>query len=134
MRIGELAERLGTTAHAIRFYERRGLVPATRRTESGYREYSDRDVSRMRLLIGLRSLDLPLDQAAELAGLCAEGKCDRVSDELRGAISQKRAEIARRADELRYLDHRLAHLAGELESGKSPRPLITMGKEDARAS
>ena len=138
MRIGELAERLGTTAHAIRFYERRGLVPATRRTESGYREYSDRDVSRMRLLIGLRSLDLPLDQAAELAGLCAEGKCDRVSEtnELRGVnirVSAPRRRRRRRT--LLIPDHRPRPFsAGELESGKSPRPLITMGKEDARAS
>ena len=134
MRIGELAERLGTTAHAIRFYERRGLVPAAERTDSGYREYSDRDVSRLRLLIGLRSLDLPLNQAAQLASLCAEGKCDQVSDELRAAIAEKRAEIVRRADELRYLDRRLTHLAGELDAGKLPRPLITSRKEERHAS
>ena len=134
MRIGQLAQRLGTTAHAVRFYERRGVIPATDRTDGGYREYTERDLSRLRLLIGLRSLDLPLDQAAELASLCAEGKCDQVSGELRAAIIEKRAEVARRVDDLRYLDDRLAHLAGELESGKSPRPLIMMGKEDARAS
>jgi DNA-binding transcriptional MerR regulator len=107
MHIGEVAERLGTTPHAIRFYERNALVPVAGRSDSGYREHSERDVSRLRLLIGLRSLDLPLDQAAE---------------------------IARRADDLRYLDGRLAHLAGELESGKAPRPLITLGKEDSHAS
>lgn len=134
MRIGELAAMVGTTTHAIRFYERRGLLPATRRTASGYREYSERDVSRLRLLVGLRSLDLPLEQAAELAGLCADGRCDQVSEELRAAIGEKRAEVARRADELEYLDDRLAHLAGELESGKPPRPLITLGKEERHAS
>ncbi|MDP8904509.1 MAG: MerR family transcriptional regulator [Chloroflexota bacterium] len=134
MRIGELAHRVGTTAHSIRFYERRGLLPAPERSLARYREYSEGDVSRLRLLIGLRSLDLPLDQAAELASLCADGRCDQVSDELRVAIKQKRREIARRADELRYLDHRLAHLAGELEAGRSPRPLITAGKEERDAS
>ena len=134
MRIGELAERVGTTPHTIRWYERRALLPTTERTENGYRKYSDRDVSRLRLLIGLRSLDLPLDQAAELASLCVEGRCDQVSDELKIAIADKRQEIARRADELRYLDHRLAHLAGELQAGKPPRPLITLGKEDGHAT
>lgn len=129
MRIGELAERLGTTSHAIRFYERRGLVPATGRNANGYREYGDRDVARLRMLIGLRSLDLPLYQAAALASLCSEGKCDQMSEELRAVIQTKRAEIARRADELRYLDQRLAHLAGELESGRLPRRLIKLGKE-----
>lgn len=134
MRIGELAERVGTTAHTVRWYERRRLLPAAGRTDSGYRAYTDRDVSRLGLLVGLRSLDLPLEQAAELASLCADGRCDQVSDELRVAIANKRQEIARRSDELRYLDHRLAHLAGELDAGKPPRPLITHGKEESHAS
>ncbi len=76
MRIGELAERLGTTTHSIRFYERRGLLPAVGRRANGYREYGDEEVTRLRLLMGLRQLDLPLDQAAELAGLCAAGQCN----------------------------------------------------------
>ena len=134
MRIGELAQRLGTTPHAIRFYERHGLVPRAERSESGYRNYRAADLSRLRLLIGLRSLDLPLNQAAEIASLCAEGRCQQVSDELRGAIAEKRAEISRRADELRYLDHRLAHLSGELEAGTPPRGLISVGKEERHAS
>ena len=49
MRIGALAERLGTTPHAIRFYERRGLLPAPRRGDNSYREYSEADAERLRL-------------------------------------------------------------------------------------
>lgn len=130
MRIGELAERVGTTPHSVRFYERLGLLPAPQRTESGYRDYTEQDASRLRLLIGLRQLDLPLEQAAELATLCSEGRCDEVSDELRVALREKRIELERRMDELRYLDRRLAHLAGQLDTGESPRELITLGKEE----
>ncbi len=130
MCIGELAERLGTTPHTVRFYERLGLVPAPERSENGYRDYAERHVSRLRLLIGLRQLDLPLDQAGELASLCAEGRCDEVSEELRIALREKRAELARRMDEMRYLDGRLAHLAGQLDTGESPRELVTLGKEE----
>ena len=108
MRIGDLAKRLGTTAHAIRFYERRGLLPAPGRGSNGYRDYTEADLSRLRLLIGLRQLDLPLAQAADLASLCAAGRCDEVSDELRAVLSDKRKELARRLDEMRYLDRRLA--------------------------
>jgi DNA-binding transcriptional MerR regulator len=130
MQIGELAARLGTSPHAIRFYERRGLLPAAARTPSGYRDYSEEAAERLRLLIGLRRVDLPLDQAAELAGLCAEGRCEEVSDELRVAIADKRREVARRAAELRFLDRRLAHLSGQLARGDPPRTLIRTGKED----
>jgi DNA-binding transcriptional MerR regulator len=130
MRIGELAERLGTTPHSIRFYERQGLLPAAVRAENGYREYGDADADRLRLLIGLRQLDLPLDQAAALATMCAAGRCDQVSEELRVAIGAKRQELSRRITDLRYLDRRLAHLSGQLAGGDTPRNLITIGKEE----
>ncbi|MBA3235123.1 MAG: MerR family transcriptional regulator [Chloroflexi bacterium] len=133
MQIGTLAKHLGTTVHTIRFYERHGFLPAADRGENGYRRYTDADLSRLRLLIGLRSLDLPLDQAATIANLCADGRCDEVSFELRAAIQKKRAEVRRRVEEMGYLENRLAHLSGQLESGAAPRPLISPGKEDAHA-
>ncbi|MBA3877431.1 MAG: hypothetical protein C0498_10915 [Anaerolinea sp.] len=130
MRIGELADRLGITTGAIRFYERRGLLVSPARSGNGYRDYGEDCVERLRLLVGLRHLDLPLGQAAQLSSLCAEGRCDEVSAELRAAIANKRRELARRMDELRYLDRRLAHLGGQLETGEAPRTLITTGKEE----
>ena len=129
MRIGILAQRLGIAANAIRFYEKQGLLPRPGRGQNGYREYSEADVSRLRLLIGLRSLDLPLDQAAALADMCAAGRCGQVSEELRAAIEEKRVELRRRFDEMAYLDQRLAHLSGQLDAGAEPRPLIVVGKE-----
>ncbi len=133
MRIGALAEQLGTTPHAIRFYERRGLLPAPARSDNRYREYSEADAARLRLLIGLRQLDIPLEQAAELATMCAAGRCDEVSDELRSLLSTKRVELARRVDEMRFLDRRMAHLAGQLEAGGTPRTLINLRKEEEHA-
>ena len=84
----------------------------------------------MRLLIGLRQLDILLEPAAELAAMCAAGRCDEVSDGLRALLAEKREELARRVDELRYLDGRMAHLAGQLEAGMTPRILIDLRKED----
>ena len=130
MKIGNLARDLGTTPEAIRFYERRGLLPGPSRGANGYRDYGDAEASRLRLLLGLRSLDLPLDQAAELAGMCAEGRCAEVSVELRDVLGEKRTDLRRRITELEYLDRRLAHLEGGLAAGKEPRPLITLGKEE----
>ena len=134
MRIRTLADRLGTTPHAIRFYERRGFLPTPARAENRYREYGEADAERLRLLIGLRQLDLPLAQAADLANMCAAGRCDEVSTDLRAALAEKRAELRRRMDEMRYLDRRLAHLHGDLAAGEAPRPLLTLGKEAPDAS
>ena len=99
------------------------------RAENRDREYSEADADRSRLLLVLRRLDLPLDQAAELASMCAEGRCEEVSAELRTVIATKRAELGRRMDEMRYLDQRLAHLQGSLATGDPPRPRIMLGKE-----
>lgn len=129
MRIRALAEQLGTTPHAIRYYERHGFLPAPARAGNRYREYSEADADRLRLLLGLRQLDLPLEQAAELAGMCAEGRCDEVSVDLRAAIGEKRTELRRRLEEMSYLDRRLANLEGDLAAGEPPRPLIALGKE-----
>lgn len=52
MRIGELAERAGTSTRTLRYYEEHGLLQA-RRTANGYREYDDGD---LRLVREIRSL------------------------------------------------------------------------------
>jgi len=130
MRIKALADRLGITPHAIRFYERRGLLPSPSRAANRYRDYSEADAERLRLLIGLRQLDIPLEQAAELATMCAAGRCDEVSDELRSLLAEKRRHLASRIDEMRYLDRHMAHLTDELEAGTRPPILIRLGKEE----
>lgn len=73
MQIGELARQAGTTAKAVRFYESQGLLSAPARAANGYRQYGSADVERLRLLVGLRTLDLPLDRAGELAALRLPG-------------------------------------------------------------
>jgi DNA-binding transcriptional MerR regulator len=52
MRIGELAERTGTTTRALRYYEAQGLL-AARRSANGYRDYGTADV---RIVTEIRSL------------------------------------------------------------------------------
>ena len=52
MRIGELAERAGTSARTLRYYEQHGLLSARRRS-NGYREYDEVD---LRLVREIRSL------------------------------------------------------------------------------
>ena len=124
MRIGELARQAGTTAKAVRFYESAGLLPVPPRRSNGYRDYTTADMERLPLLVGLRSLDLPLDRAGELAVLCAAGHCERVSRELRELISRQRAEIRRRVDDLVHLDDRLQTLERHLAAGDPPQTVI----------
>ena len=60
MRIGELAQRTGTTTRALRFYEAQGLLPAAR-SANGYREYDEDDVALVAEITTLRTVGLSLD-------------------------------------------------------------------------
>ena len=114
MRIGELAQRVGVSTDTVRFYERSGLLPRPARQDNNYREYSDADAEHLRLLIDLRRLDVPLDDAARIAGWCHSGHCADSTAELPRLIEARRAEIAARIEGLRALDGRLADLARHL--------------------
>lgn len=119
-----MARQLGLARETLRYYERLRLLPAPPRNGGHYREYADEDAERLRLLVGLRQLDLPLTVAAKLATMCADGRCGEVSDELRAAIPAERSKVRRRIRELRHVDERLALLERELQTGQRPRELI----------
>ena len=69
LRIGEVAERTGTTPRTIRYYEEIGLLPSPRGHEKGrHRAYSEADVERLVELLRLRELlGVTLDELKELA-------------------------------------------------------------------
>lgn len=55
----------GITAKNIRFYEQAGLL-SPRRGDNRYREYSNQDLRRLKLIKLLRKLDLPLEEIKRL--------------------------------------------------------------------
>src|SRR5687768_17176442 len=122
MRIGELATQLGVTADTLRFYERSGLLPQPPRGENGYRDYAPLDVERLRLIIELRRLDIPMPDAGRIAHWCQSGHCSETSAELPALLDARRAVIRARMEGLIRLDQRLADLQGHL--ALSPLPLV----------
>jgi DNA-binding transcriptional MerR regulator len=68
MRIGELADAVGTTPRTIRYYEEIGLLPgAGERPAGGHRTYTDEDAERVREVIRLKDLlGVSLEELREL--------------------------------------------------------------------
>jgi DNA-binding transcriptional MerR regulator len=54
MRIGELAKAAGISVSSVRFYEAQGLMPKPETRESGYREYRQVDLARLRLIVAAK--------------------------------------------------------------------------------
>ena len=68
MRIGEVAEAVGTTSRTIRYYEEIGLLRRTDERASGqHRTYTEQDVERLRDALRLKELlGLSLEELREL--------------------------------------------------------------------
>jgi DNA-binding transcriptional MerR regulator len=66
MRSGQLAAAAGVNVQALRYYERRGLLPEPHRTLGGYREYDQDAVALLRVIKSAQRLGFTLDEVAEL--------------------------------------------------------------------
>ena len=127
MRIGQLAQRIGVSTDTVRFYERAGWLPRPERQANAYREYAESDVEHLRLLIDLRRLEIPLEDAARIAAWCHAGHCGDTTAELPALITRQRSEIAERMAGLRALDARLEGLQRHLIRARPALNVLTGG-------
>lgn len=65
MKINDVEKLLGITKANIRFYEKEHLITPSR-TENGYRDYSESDIARLKDIIILRKLGIPVQQIEDI--------------------------------------------------------------------
>jgi MerR family transcriptional regulator, redox-sensitive transcriptional activator SoxR len=108
--IGEVAHRTGVAASALRFYERSGLISATR-TDGNQRRYERATLRRIAFIQAGKAAGIPLaDIHAALAGLPATRSPTRRDWEV---LSQRwREDLERRIDTLVALRDRLTGCIG----------------------
>jgi Cu(I)-responsive transcriptional regulator len=99
LNIGEAAARSGVSAKMIRHYETLGLLPRVERTDSGYRQYGDREVHTLKFIRRSRDLGFSMAEIAELLQLWQNPR--------RASSSVKRIALTHIAD----LDRRMAEMA-----------------------
>ncbi|MBV8463393.1 MAG: MerR family transcriptional regulator, partial [Acidimicrobiales bacterium] len=71
--IGEVAERTGVSVSALRFYERHGLVRATR-SEGGQRQFPRDAIRRVSFIRVAQRVGLSLDEIRESLAMLPEGR------------------------------------------------------------
>ena len=98
--IGDVAERTGLSVHALRFYEREGLLLTQHvaRGTSGHRRYQPDDVHWLRICTKLRASGMPLAKIRRLAELVRQGPGNE----------QQRLELLR--EQQRHVETQLAEL------------------------
>ncbi|WP_219466047.1 MerR family transcriptional regulator [Nonomuraea rhizosphaerae] len=90
--IGQVAERTGLSVHALRFYEREGILAhPVRRAPGGNRRYTEDDVEWLTLCIVLRASGMPVPSIRRYTELVREGagnERDRLA-----LLKQHRADV-----------------------------------------
>ena len=108
MNIGEAAKASGVSAKMIRHYESVGLFPEAARTESGYRQYTDKEVSTLRFIRQSRDLGFSIEQIRELLGLWQNRK--RPSRLVKALAQAHIEELDAKLQELQAMKATLEHL------------------------
>ncbi len=109
MHIGDLAEATGLSLRTIRHYDEIGLLPATTRSEGGFRIYTDEDLQRMLVIRSMKPLGFTLEEMAELLDtvdtLAANPDDPSTRERLAGYLRQATAKRDKLALNLERADH-----------------------------
>jgi MerR family transcriptional regulator, copper efflux regulator len=130
MTIGRLSERTGVSIDTVRFYERKGLLPPPARRASGYREYHESDIDRLRFIRRSKELGFTLAEIGELLSLSGNRRGDMRG--VRRKAEQRLQQVERKIEELQRVKGGLQKLIascpgrGELRSC----PIVAALSED----
>jgi len=109
MRIGRVAEQVGITVEAIRFYEKQGLIEAPGRNESGYREYPEDVVQHLFFMKRAKDLGFSLKEIKEL--MLLRYTPGTTCSEVKKQAERKIADIDRKMEDLQRMRKALVKLA-----------------------
>jgi DNA-binding transcriptional MerR regulator len=115
MHIGELAERTGLSLRTIRHYDDVGLLPATARTDGGFRIYSEDDFERLMVIKQMKPLGFSLEEMADILELFSQqdaGAADNRQAKRAAYLEKAMAERAKMARNLAQADELIERLGG----------------------
>jgi len=96
LKISELSEQTGLSAHTLRYYEKHGLISASTRSAAGYRFYTDSDVRRVEFVKTARNTGFSLEDIGQLLSIRV-GKlghsCQEVTDITRKQLDEVSAKL-----------------------------------------
>lgn len=118
MKIGGASDASGVSQRMIRHYEKIGLVPQPPRRDSGYRDYSDADVQRLRFIANARDLGFPIEEIRTLLELWSDR--DRSSADVKRLATARADELHRKAQALERMRAALLDLAKRCHGDDRP--------------
>jgi len=111
--IGQLAQATSVPAKTIRYYEQVGVLPAPRRSATGYRQYTQRDVHRLLFIRRARALGLSLASITALAEL-DDGPCLAMRPRLTHLVTEHLHTVRQQIAEFQLLERQLTQVLHRL--------------------
>ncbi len=105
MTIGVVARRTGVGVETVRFYERQGLLEEPIRRLSGYREYNEEVIARLRFIRRAKELGFTLREIKELLSLRRDPSTP--GRDLKRRVEDKLADIAAKIQSLQQMKEAL---------------------------
>ena len=112
--IGQVAERSGFPATALRYYEGIGLVPPAGRTDAGYRLYDDTTLARLAFIARAKQLGCTLEEIADLVEVWNGDRCGPVQRRLHDLVTWKLRDADAQVTELKLFAAQLRAAADQL--------------------
>lgn len=127
MRIGELADSVGTSTTTLRFYEQQGLLPETQRTPTGYRDYPPEVVTRIDFIHRGKTAGLTLAQIRQILQIRDRGHapCEHVRD----LLDTRLADLDQQISKLVALRDTIAQLRSQ---AATPEPATCTAEQICR--
>lgn len=111
MRIGELADATGVSTKAIRYYESIDLMKEPDRTPTGYRDYADAALERLRFIRQAQSTGLTLSEINAVLDLKDSGA--RSCEHTQRLLTEHLTDLDSQIERLQTARQQLAELAGK---------------------
>tara|TARA_B100001758_G_C18272968_1_gene537372 strand:+ start:606 stop:995 length:390 start_codon:yes stop_codon:yes gene_type:complete len=118
MNIGKAAKLSDLTIKTVRYYANIGLIKPTQNSLTGYREYNEEEVSKLKFIGKARKFDFSINECKELLSLY-ENK-DRTSKEVKKITLEKVSEIDEKLKDLYNLRNQLNFLANNCHGDNRP--------------
>ena len=105
MTIAEVSKKVNLSADTLRYYERIGLIPEVNRTESGIRNYTEKDLGHLEFIICFRNAGVSIETLIEYMRLYKQG--DATLEARKQLLISQREIMQKRLDEIQSTFERL---------------------------
>jgi len=118
MKIGDAAKIAKIPVKTVRYYADIGLVTPNGRSESGYREYDEKAISKLQFVARSRAFGFGVPACRELLSLYEDRS--RASADVKRIAAGRIAELDAKLEEMQLLRDELAHLVQNCAGNARP--------------